>query len=128
MSLKISSRLIGDVLILDLSGRITLGDEVLLQDSVKGLLADGKKKILLNIADVNYIDSAGLEALGKAIIWPRRQGGILNLLSPTKRVRDILQMTGLIKLVDVFTDESRALESFGGPSLHCCCPVCGYAS
>ena len=129
MTLEISERFVGDVLILDLSGRITLGEGArMLRDCIERTVADGKRKILLNVAQVHYVDSSGVCELAKAAIEPRRHGGSLKLLSPTKKVRDLLQITKLYTIFDVYEDESKALKSFSGPELYCCCPLCGYAS
>jgi anti-sigma B factor antagonist len=129
MSLRLSSRLVGDVLVLDLSGRITLGEgSTVLRDSIKKVVAEGQKKILLNIGDVNYIDSSGVCVLAMAAIEPRQQGGCLKLLNPTKKVHDLLQITKLYSLFEIFTDENIALESFIVPELRCCCPLCGFVS
>ena len=126
MALKISSRLVGDVLILDLTGSITLGEgSNILRDAIKRVVAEGNRKILLNIADVNYLDSSGLETLVGAYIGPRKQGGELKLLSPTRKVRDLLQITKLYTVFDVCANETQAVESFALPELRCCCPVCG---
>jgi anti-sigma B factor antagonist len=128
MSLKISSRLVGDVVILDVSGRITLLDHGVLRDSVRSALDAGQKKILLNVAEVDYIDSSGLGELFSTFTRTRSQGGELKLLGLTKKVHDLLQITKLYTVMDVQDDENIAVESFRGPALRCCCPICGYAS
>jgi anti-sigma B factor antagonist len=129
MALNISKRFVGDVLVLDLNGRIILGEEVvLLRDTIRKLVAEGKKNILLNIADVTYIDSSGIMELVSAFMAPRNAGGTLKLLSPTKKVQDLLQLTKLYTVFDVFSDEKNGIESFHRPMLHCCCPVCGQPS
>jgi len=129
MSLKISSRLIEDVVILDMSGRIMLGQgSVQLRDSVRSILSEGKRKILLNLADVTYIDSSGLAELFSASMKVRSQGGEIKFLGLTKRMHELLQITKLYTFVDVYDDESKALESFESPPLRCCCPLCGEAS
>lgn len=129
MSLKISSRLIQDVVILDLKGRITLGEgSVLLRDSVKSILAEGKRKVLLNVADVAYIDSSGVGELSSALARIRMLGGDLKLLSLSQKVHDLLQITKFYSAFDVYDNEKKAIESFGAPELRCCCPLCGEAS
>jgi anti-sigma B factor antagonist len=129
MSLKISSRMVGDVLILDLDGRITLGEgSVWLRSSVRDALGEGKRNILLNLSRVNYIDSSGVGELDSAVNTTRNQGGSLRLVGLTRKVHDLLQITKLFLYYDVFGDEKSAIESFSAPPVHCCCPLCGYTS
>lgn len=113
MSIKIGSRQVDGVTILDLSGRITLGEgSVQLRDSVRDLLAKGQKKILLNLGDVNYIDSSGIGELVSAFTTVKNQGGELKLLNLTKKVHDLLQITKLYTVFDVQDDETTAVGSF----------------
>jgi len=113
VSIKISSRQVDGVTILDLSGRITLGEgSVQLRDAVRDLLSKGQKKILLNLADVNYIDSSGIGELVSAFTTVKNQGGELKLLNLTKKVHDLLQLTKLFTVFDVYSDENAALSSF----------------
>lgn len=113
MSIKIGSRSVDGVTILDLSGRITLGEgSVQLRDAVRDLLAKGQKKILLNLADVNYIDSSGIGELVSAFTTVKNQGGELKLLNLTKKVHDLLQITKLYTVFDVQDDETAAISSF----------------
>ena len=113
MSIKISSRQVDGVTILDLSGRITLGEgSVQLRDAVRDLLSKGQKKILLNLADVNYIDSSGIGELVSAFTTVKNQGGELKLLNLTKKVHDLLQITKLYTVFDVQDDETSAVGSF----------------
>lgn len=113
MSVKISTRHIDGVTILDLSGRITLGEgSVQLRDAVRDLLAKGSKKILLNLGDVNYIDSSGIGELVSAYTTVRNQGGDLKLLNLTKKVHDLLQITKLYTVFEVKDDEASAVASF----------------
>jgi anti-sigma B factor antagonist len=129
VGLKISTRFVADVVILDMDGRITLLDgSVEFRDFIKGMLAEGKRKILLNLADVRYIDSSGIGELTVAHHTTRGQGGSLKLLNLTQKVHDLLQITKLFTVFDVFDDENKALESFTAPDLHCCCPLCGWPS
>jgi anti-sigma B factor antagonist len=101
------------VTILDLSGRITLGEgSVQLRDAIRDLLAKGSKLILLNLADVNYIDSSGIGELVSAYTTVRNQGGELKLLNLTKKVHDLLQITKLYTVFDVKDDEASAIASF----------------
>ncbi len=113
MSLKTSTRQVNGVTILDCSGRITLGEgSVTLRDSVRDLLAKGDKKILLNLADVSYIDSSGIGEMVSAFTTVRNQGGELKLLNLTKKVHDLLQITKLYTVFDVKDDEAAAVKSF----------------
>ena len=113
MSMKITTRQVDGVTILDLSGRITLGEgSVQLRDAVRDLLAKGSKLILLNLADVNYIDSSGIGELVSAYTTVRNQGGELKLLNLTKKVHDLLQITKLYTVFDVKDDEASAIASF----------------
>ncbi|HWH57330.1 MAG TPA: STAS domain-containing protein [Terriglobales bacterium] len=111
--MKVSSRQVDGVTILDLSGRITLGEgSVQLRDAVRDLLAKGQKHILLNLGDVNYIDSSGIGELVSAYTTARNQGGELKLLNLTKKVHDLLQITKLYTVFDVKDDEASAISSF----------------
>ncbi|HEX3471515.1 MAG TPA: STAS domain-containing protein [Silvibacterium sp.] len=113
MSMKVTSRQIDGVTILDLSGRITLGEgSVQLRDAIRDLLAKNSKLILLNLADVNYIDSSGIGELVAAYTTVRNQGGELKLLNLTKKVHDLLQITKLYTVFDVKDDEASAIASF----------------
>jgi anti-sigma B factor antagonist len=113
MSLKFTTRLVDGVTILDLSGRITLGDgSVTLRDAVKDVLAKGSHKILLNLADVDYIDSSGLGELVSAFTTVKNQGGELKLLHLTTKVHDLMQITKLYTVFDIKDDETTAIGSF----------------
>ncbi len=113
MSMKIGTRQVDGVTILDLSGRITLGEgSVQLRDAVRDLLSKGQKHILLNLADVSYIDSSGIGELVSAFTTVRNQGGELKLLNLTKKVHDLLQITKLYTVFDVKEDEASAIGSF----------------
>ena len=113
MSMKASTRQVDGVTIVDLSGRITLGEgSVVLRDTVKDLLGKGQKKILLNLGDVSYIDSSGIGELVSAFTSVRNQGGQLKLLHLTKKVHDLLQITKLYTVFEVFDDEATAIASF----------------
>jgi anti-sigma B factor antagonist len=99
--------------IVDCSGRITLGEgSVVLRDVVKELLGKGQKKILLNLGDVNYIDSSGIGELVSAYTTVKNQGGELKLLNLTKKVHDLLQITKLYTVFDVKDDETSAVKAF----------------
>jgi anti-sigma B factor antagonist len=111
--MKASTRQIDGVTIVDLSGRITLGEgSVVLRDTVKDLLGKGQKKILLNLGDVSYIDSSGIGELVSAFTSVRNQGGELKLLHLTKKVHDLLQITKLYTVFDVKDDEATAISAF----------------
>ena len=113
MTMKTSNRQVDGVTIVDCSGRITLGEgSVILRDSVRELLGKGNKKILLNLGDVNYIDSSGIGELVSAYTTVKNQGGELKLLNLTKKVHDLLQITKLYTVFDVRDDETTAVKSF----------------
>ena len=113
MNLKTSSRQVDGITIVDCSGRITLGEgSVVLRDAVKDLLSKGQKKILLNLGDVNYIDSSGIGELVSAYTTVKNQGGELKLLNLTKKVHDLLQITKLYTVFDVRDDETSAVKAF----------------
>ncbi|HEX3741798.1 MAG TPA: STAS domain-containing protein [Terriglobales bacterium] len=113
MNLKVSTRQVDGVSIVDCSGRITLGEgSVVLRETVKDLLSKGQKKILLNLGDVNYIDSSGIGELVSAYTTVKNQGGELKLLKLTKKVHDLLQITKLYTVFDVKDDEAAAVKSF----------------
>src|ERR1022692_118771 len=112
-SMKLSSRQVDGVTIVDCSGRITLGEgSVTLRDTVRDLLSKGNKKIILNLAEVNYIDSSGIGELVSAFTTTKNQGGELKLLHLTKKVHDLLQITKLYTVFDVKDDETAAVKSF----------------
>jgi len=113
VNLKVSTRQVDGVSIVDCSGRITLGEgSIVLRDTVKDLLSKGQKKILLNLGDVNYIDSSGIGELVSAYTTARNQGGELKLLKLTKKVHDLLQITKLYTVFDVKDDETAAVKAF----------------
>ena len=112
-SVKISTRQVDGVTILDMSGRITLGEgSVQLRDAVRDLLGKGQKHILLNLGDVTYIDSSGIGELVSAFTTVKNQGGELKLLNLTRKVHDLLQITKLYTVFDVKDDEASAVKSF----------------
>lgn len=113
MSLKLATRESNGVTIVDLNGKITLGEGGLaLRDEMKALVANGSKKILLNLTHVNYIDSSGLGELVSAYTAVKNAGGELKLLNLTTKVRDLLVITKLLTVFDVKDDESTAVASF----------------
>ncbi|HKV93711.1 MAG TPA: STAS domain-containing protein [Candidatus Angelobacter sp.] len=113
MTMKASNRQLDGVTIVDMSGRITLGEgSVILRDTIRDLVGKGQKKILLNLGDVTYIDSSGIGELVSAFTAVRREGGELKLLNLTKKVHDLLQITKLYTVFDIKDDETTAIKSF----------------
>ena len=113
MGLRAHQRERGGVTIVDLNGRVTLGEGCQdLSQLLLELVATGQKKILLNLAEVNFIDSAGIGVLTKGFVAARRQGGAVKLLNRTTKIRDLLQITNLYQVFEVFTDEQAAAASF----------------
>jgi anti-sigma B factor antagonist len=111
--MTITTREVSHVTIVDITGRITLGDETgSLRDTVRGLIAAGKKKIVLNLAHVDYIDSSGVGELVSSFTAVRNAGGELKLLSLTKKVHDVLYVTKLYTVFDIKDDEFNAVKSF----------------
>ncbi|HXU40478.1 MAG TPA: STAS domain-containing protein [Blastocatellia bacterium] len=111
--MDIKERVVGGVSILDLSGKIVLGEgDVQLKERIKDLLSDGQRRILLNLAEVNYIDSAGLGTLIGSYTTAKRDGGSLKLVNLTKRIQDLLAITKLITVFETFDSEAEALASF----------------
>jgi anti-sigma B factor antagonist len=113
MNLRATPRENGGATIVDMSGRITLGEgSAMLREMVRDLLGKGQKKIILNLADVNYIDSSGIGELVSGFTTVKNQGGELKLLHLTNKVRDLLQITKLYTVFDVHSDEQAAIRSF----------------
>jgi anti-sigma B factor antagonist len=111
--MQIDERRAGDVVILDLKGRVMLGEgDELLKDKVNSVLSTGTKKIVLNLADVPYIDSAGLGEIVRTFTTVSRQGGSLKLLNLTKRITDLLSITKLLTVFDTYDSENEAVQSF----------------
>jgi anti-sigma B factor antagonist len=112
--MQIHQRTVGDVTIVDLNGKMTLGEgDELLRDKVNSLIQQGQKKIILNLAEVPYIDSAGLGEVVRTYTTVSRQGGSLKLLSLTKRIQDLLAITKLLTVFETFENEQDAIKSFG---------------
>ena len=113
MSIKLSTRQVGDVSVVDVAGRITLGEgSSALRDLLREMVGKNQKKILLNLGDVSYIDSSGIGELVSGFTTVTNQGGQLKLLNLTKRVKDLLQITKLYTVFDVHDDEAGAVRSF----------------
>jgi anti-sigma B factor antagonist len=113
VAIKVGTRQVGDVTVVDVSGDIKLGEgSSTLRDTVKDLLAKGHKKILLDLGEVTYIDSSGIGELISAYTSVRNQGGELKLLHLTKKVQGLLQITKLYTVFHVLDDEQAALAAF----------------
>ena len=114
MNMTTSTRQVGGVTIVDISGRIVLGEEsAALRDLVRDLLTKGHKKILFNLGDVHYIDSTGLGSLVSAFTSVRKQSGELKLFNLTNKVQGVLQITKLYTVFDILNDEAAGVKSFG---------------
>jgi anti-sigma B factor antagonist len=113
MALRATHRDAGPATVVDLSGKITLGEgSALLRKTVRGLLDEDRTKIVLNLGDVDYIDSSGIGELVSAYTTTKNRGGELKLLHLTKKVHDLLQLTKLYTVFEVYSEESTALASF----------------
>jgi anti-sigma B factor antagonist len=113
MSMKVATRQVDGVTILDLNGRITLGEgSVTLRDAIHDAIAKGAKHILLNLANVSYIDSSGIGELVSAFTSVKNSGGELKLLNLTKKVHDLLQITKLYTVFDIWDNEASAISAF----------------
>ena len=113
MPFKVVTREAGGVTVLDLDGRITVGDgSNLLRDVIREKLKDGHKKILINLAGTNYLDSSGLGELVSGYRAVKSEGGELKLLNLNKKISDLLQITKLYTVFDIHNDETQALASF----------------
>ncbi|HKV25926.1 MAG TPA: STAS domain-containing protein [Candidatus Acidoferrum sp.] len=113
MALRATYRDAGQATVVDLSGKITLGEgSSLLRTTVRGLLDEKRSKIVLNLADVDYIDSSGIGELVSAYTTTKGRGGELKLLHLTKKVHDLLQLTKLYTVFEVYNDEPTAVSSF----------------
>jgi anti-sigma B factor antagonist len=111
--MQIEERNVGDVVVLDLKGKVTLGaGDELLKDKVNSLVNQGHRKIILNLADVPYVDSAGLGEIVRTYTTVSRQGGSLKLLNLTKRITDLLSITKLLTVFGTFEAEGDAVRSF----------------
>lgn len=111
--MQIEERIVDDVTILDLKGKMTLGEgDELLKDKINSLVSQGHKKLLMNLADVPYIDSAGLGEIVRTYTSISRQGGKLKLLNTSKRIYDLLVITKLVTIFDSYDSEDEAIRSF----------------
>ena len=111
--LNINERQAGDVTVLDMSGKITIGEgSVALRTAIRRLLEEGKKRILLNLAQVSYIDSSGIGELVSSFTAVKKEGGTLKLLKLTQKIQDLLAITKLLTVFDTYDEEATALSSF----------------
>ncbi|MBV9761014.1 MAG: STAS domain-containing protein [Acidobacteriaceae bacterium] len=114
MALTAKTRQVGNVTVVDLNGKVTLGDSTgILRDELRSLLSQGKKNIILNMKDVSYVDSAGLGELVGAYTTATNQGGAVKLLNLQGKMRDLMQITKLHTIFPTFEDEHAAVASFG---------------
>ncbi len=113
MSVKLTTRQVGDVTVVDATGRITLGEAAsTFRDTIRNLASEGKKKILVNLGEVSYIDSSGIGELVSGFTTVTNGGGQLKLVGLSKRIKDLLQITKLYTVFDVYDDEAAAVRSF----------------
>jgi anti-sigma B factor antagonist len=111
--LTVKERQVGDVTVLDLSGKITIGEgSVTLRETVRKLLDEGKKKILLNLGDVSYVDSSGIGELVSSYTTTNNNGGQLKLLNLTRKIQDLLMITKLLTVFETHESEDTAVASF----------------
>ncbi len=111
--MKIETRTVGDVFILDCSGKITLGEGTMaVRNTVRDILKNGGRKIILNLADVNYIDSSGIGELVSSFTTVTNQGGKLTLLNLTNKIQELLAITKLLTVFSVYDDEKAAIAGF----------------
>jgi anti-sigma B factor antagonist len=111
--MQIEERSAGDVTVLDLKGKMTLGEgDELLRDKINSLIQQGRRKVVLNLEYVPYIDSAGLGEIVRTYTTISRQGGSLKLLNLTKRITDLLSITKLLTVFDTYDSEADAVRSF----------------
>jgi len=114
VSMKATLRQVDSTTVVDMSGRITLGEGCTqLRELIRDQVSKGNKKLLLNLADITYIDSSGIGELVSGFTSVSNQGGQLKLLNLTKKVKDLLQITKLYTVFDVYDDEAKAIGSFG---------------
>ncbi len=113
MSVKLTSRQVGDVTVIDAAGRVTLGEGAsAFRDAIRNFTAQGNKKLLLNLADVSYIDSSGIGEMVSGFTTITNSGGQLKLVGLSKRIKDLLQITKLYTVFEVYDDEAEAVRSF----------------
>ncbi len=111
--LTISERQAGDVTILDLSGKVTIGEgSIALRNTIRKILGEGKKNIIMNLGQVGYVDSSGIGELVSSFSAVNKEGGSLKLLNLTQKIQDLLAITKLLTVFDTFDDEGEALASY----------------
>ena len=116
--MQIEERSVGEVTILDLKGRMTMGEgDELLKDKINSLILQGRKKLVLNLGSVPYVDSAGLGEIVRTYTTVSRQGGSLKLVNLTKRITDLLAITKLLTIFDTYDTEADAVRSFSSASV-----------
>ena len=115
MSLTIKTRKVDGITVVDMSGRLTIGEPVLqLRDNIRGFIDDGDLRFILNLGDVSYIDSSGLGELVSTYTTVRNREGDVKLLNLTSKAKDLLQMTKLLTVFDTYDDESKAVAAVKG--------------
>ncbi|HQR34717.1 MAG TPA: STAS domain-containing protein [Blastocatellia bacterium] len=113
MQLEIRERSFGDITLLDLIGKITIGDgSVQLREAIGNLLDTGRNRIVLNLSGVSYVDSSGIGELVSSFTTTKGTGGKLKLLNPPKKIKDLLMITKLLTVFEIYEDEQVALESY----------------
>jgi anti-sigma B factor antagonist len=115
MVMQFEKRIVGDVAIITVTGEITLnkGGEAQLHDSIRSVIQEGHPKVLVDLAGVSYVDSAGLGQLVQAHSVAKNHGGSLRVFNPTTRLRDLLTLTRLTTVIGTYDDEAQALASYG---------------
>jgi len=115
MSLIVKTRKVDNVVVMDLSGKLTIGEPVMqLRDALRVQVAEGDSKFIVNLGDVSYVDSSGLGELVSSYTTVRNKGGDVKLLKLTAKIKDLLQMTKLLTVFDVYDDEAKAVASLKG--------------
>jgi len=115
MSLIVKTRKVDNVVVMDLSGKLTIGEPVMqLRDALRVQVAEGDSKFIVNLGDVSYVDSSGLGELVSSYTTVRNKGGDVKLLKLTAKIKDLLQMTKLLTVFDVYDDEAKAIASLKG--------------
>ena len=112
--MQIAERTVGDVMIVDVASKVTLGEggDTILKDKLRSLVQQGRRKLLLNLANVSYVDSAGLGAIVQCYTTVTNQGGAMKLVHVTKRIKDLLAITKLLTVFDTYDNEAEAVTSF----------------
>ncbi len=115
MSLIVKTRKVDNIVVMDLSGKLTIGEPVMqLRDALRAQVAGGDSKFIINLGDVSYVDSSGLGELVSSYTTVRNKGGDVKLLKLTAKIKDLLQMTKLLTVFDVYDDEAKAVASLKG--------------